>query len=160
MSVIKMMKIKHSTKGFTLLEVMIALVISAVALLGLASLQAQSLTFNQTAYLRSQATYFAYDMLEKMRMNRIVADTGSYDLAFTDTPNSASCYGTSANCSQSDFANADKYEWYSQISSTLPGGKGSVSRAGTPTIVTIIVQWNNINDSTAPPSSIQVKGEL
>ena len=153
------MKIKNSIKGFTLLEVMIAMLISAVALLGLASLQAQSLSFNQTAYLRSQATYFAYDMLEKMRMNKAVANLGSYDLATTDTPNSATCYGTSANCSQADFANADKYEWYTQISSVLPGGAGAVSRtAGTPTIVTIIVQWNNLN--AAGTSKIQVKGEL
>ena len=50
------------SKGFTLLEVMIAMVISAVSLLGLASLQAQSLSFNNTAYIRSQATYFAYDI--------------------------------------------------------------------------------------------------
>lgn len=152
------MKIKPLTKGFTLLEVMIALVISAVALLGLASLQAQSLSFNQTSYIRSQATYFAYDMLEKMRMNKLVANTGSYDLALTDTPNSASCYGTGSTCTQSDFAAADKYEWYHQISTILPGGAGSVSRAGNPSIVTIIVQWDNLN--AAGKSQVQVKGEL
>ncbi len=152
------MKTKKHSKGFTLLEVMLALVISAVSLLGLASLQAQSLTFNQTAYIRSQATYFAYDMLEKMRMNKTLANTGSYDLALTDVPNSATCYGTGSTCSQSDFAAADKYEWYDNISTALPGGAGSVSRSGTPTIVTIIVQWDNLN--AANKSSVQVKGEL
>lgn len=153
--------IKNS-KGFTLLEVMIAMVISAVSLLGLASLQAQSLSFNHTAYVRSQATYFAYDILEKMRMNKTSANAGSYDLALTDEPNPADCYGTSATCSEADFAMADKYEWYSLITDTLPGGAGSVSRAtdsGT-TIVTVVVQWNNINDSSAPSSQIQVRGEL
>lgn len=150
------------SKGFTLLEVMIAMVISAVSLLGLASLQAQSLSFNNTAYIRSQATYFAYDILEKMRMNKTEANAGSYDLATTDVPLSATCYGTAANCSKSDFATADKYEWYSFLASTLPGGVGAVSRAtGTgQTIVTVIVQWNNQNDSSAPPSQIQVRGEL
>lgn len=153
--------IKNS-KGFTLLEVMIAMVISAVSLLGLASLQAQSLSFNHTAYVRSQATYFAYDILEKMRMNKTSANAGSYDLASTDVPNLATCYGTASTCSEADFATADKYEWYSLITDTLPGGAGSVSRAtgsGT-TIVTVVVQWNNINDSSAPPSQIQVRGEL
>ncbi|MCW8988028.1 MAG: type IV pilus modification protein PilV [Gammaproteobacteria bacterium] len=148
------------SKGFTLLEVMLAMVISAVALLGLASLQAQSLSFNQTAYIRSQATYFAYDMLEKMRMNRNAANSGSYDMATTDTPNSATCYGTGSTCSEASFAAADKYEWYSLITSTLPGGAGSVSRAtGTgETIVTILVQWNNLNATGT--SKIQVSGEL
>ena len=147
-------------KGFTLLEVMIAMVISAVSLLGLAGLQAQSLSFNNTAYVRSQATYFAYDILEKMRMNKTAANAGGYDLATTDVPLSASCYGTSATCSESDFATADKYEWYTLITSTLPGGAGSVSLAtgsGT-TIVTVVVQWNNLN--TTGTSQIQVRGEL
>ena len=148
------------SKGFTLLEVMIAMVISAVSLLGLAGLQAQSLSFNNTAYVRSQATYFAYDILERMRMNKTAANAGGYDLATTDVPLSASCYGTSATCSESDFATADKYEWYTLITSTLPGGAGSVSRAtgsGT-TIVTVVLQWNNLN--TTGTSQIQVRGEL
>jgi len=155
------MKIKKLTKGFTLLEVMIALVISAVSLLGLASLQAQSLTFNNSAYIRSQATYFAYDVLEKMRMNKNEALAGSYDLAIADTPNPATCYGTGSTCSTSDFAAADKYEWHQLLTSTLPGGDGSVSRAtGTgQTIVTVIVQWTNLNNSSLT-SKIQVMGEL
>lgn len=154
------MNMKNSTKGFTLLEVMIALVISAVSLLGLASLQAQSLSFNQTAYLRSQATYFAYDMLDKMRMNKTAANAGSYDLALTDTPNSATCYGTSSTCSEADFAAADKYEWHTLVTAALPGGASSVSRAtgSGQSIVTIIVQWNNLN--AAGTSKIQVRGEL
>lgn len=154
------MKIKKSNKGFTLLEVMIALVISAVSLLGLASLQAQSLGFSQTAYLRSQATYFAYDMLEKMRMNKNVANGGSYDLATTDNPNFATCYGTGVTCDENDIANSDKYEWRTLLDSTLPGGKGSVSRAaaGASEIVTIVVEWNNVN--SAGLSQVEVKGEL
>lgn len=148
------------SKGFTLLEVMIAMVISAIGLLGLAGLQVQSLSFNNTAYIRSQATYFAYDILEKMRMNKTAANAGSYDIALTDTPNSASCYGTSATCSESDFAAADKFEWYTQVASTLPGGKSSVARAtgSGQTIVTVLVQWNNL--SATGTSQISVIGEL
>ena len=155
-----MMKIKKSTKGFTLLEVMIALVISAVSLLGLASLQAQSLSFNNTAFIRSQATYFAYDILEKMRMNKTAANAGSYDLLITDVPNSATCYGTGATCSQADFAAADKFEWHNLVTAALPGGLSSISRAtGTgQTIVTIEVRWNNLNATGT--SKIEVSGEL
>ncbi len=162
MPIVINMNINKSKKGFTLLEVMIALVISAVSLLGLASLQAQSLSFNNSAYTRSQATYFAYDILEKMRMNKNEAFAGSYDLAFTDTPDFATCYGTGATCSQSDFAIADKYEWYSLITSSLPSGEGSVSRAiGTgQTIVTVTIKWSNTNSSSGTPYEIKVTGEL
>ena len=150
----------NKTKGFTLLEVMVALVISAIALLGLASLQAQSLTFNNSAFIRSQATYYAYDILDKMRMNKVMANNGSYDLALTDTPNTATCYGTGATCSESDLALADRFEWYTNVVDALPEGKTSVIRitgAGQ-TIMSVTVQWKNLNG--AGTSEVSVKGEL
>ena len=152
------------SNGFTLLEVMIALLISAVSLLGLASLQAQSLSFNNSAFIRSQATYLAYDIFDKMRMNRNAANNGSYDIGLNDVPPSASCYGAAANCSEIDFAGADKYEWYKEVSTTLPGGKSSVSRAtGTgQTIISVTVQWNKVIPSypADTTSEIVIRGEL
>ena len=52
-------KFTKSARGFTLLETMIALVIFSIGLLGLAGLQATSIKFNQSAYLRTQATFLA-----------------------------------------------------------------------------------------------------
>lgn len=153
------MNIKKSN-GFTLLEVMIALVISAVALLGLAGLQAQSLSFNNSAYIRSQATYLAYDILDKMRMNKVAANNGSYDLAITDTPNSATCYGTGVTCTESGLALADRYEWYTNVKATLPEGKSSVARitGSGQDIISVTVQWKKLNGTGT--SKVSVKGEL
>ncbi len=55
--------------GFTLIEVLIAMLVLAVGLLGLAGLQATSLRNNQSAYNRSQATQLAYDLADRMRAN-------------------------------------------------------------------------------------------
>jgi type IV pilus modification protein PilV len=66
-------------QGFSLFEVLIALVVLSVGLLGLASLQTNTLKFNQGAYLRTQATNLAYDMADRMRANRAAAIANAYD---------------------------------------------------------------------------------
>ena len=55
--------------GFTLIEVLIAMIVLAVGLLGLAGLQATSLRNNQSAYNRIKATQLAYDIADRMRAN-------------------------------------------------------------------------------------------
>ena len=59
----------NKNTGFTLIEVLIAMIILAVGLLGLAGLQATSLRNNQSAYNRSVATQLAYDIADRMRAN-------------------------------------------------------------------------------------------
>lgn len=67
------MKSRHPLRhsGFTLIEVMVALVILAVGLLGMASLMTRSQQSNESAYSRSQATLLAYDIIERMRANLV-----------------------------------------------------------------------------------------
>jgi type IV pilus assembly protein PilV len=60
-------------RGFTLIEVLIAVLVLAVGLLGLAGLQLAGMKSNHSAYLRSQATIAAYDLLDRMR-----ADPGAF----------------------------------------------------------------------------------
>ncbi len=55
--------------GFSLLEVLIAIVITSIGLLGLAAMQATGLRNNHSAYHRSQATVLAYDIADRMRSN-------------------------------------------------------------------------------------------
>ncbi|WP_457319849.1 type IV pilus modification protein PilV, partial [Stenotrophomonas sp. P5_B8] len=70
------MKRRHSSipgrgqAGFTLLEVLIAIVVLAFGLLGFAMLQTTSVRFVQSANYRTQATNLAYDLTELMRSNR------------------------------------------------------------------------------------------
>ncbi|HXH03935.1 MAG TPA: type IV pilus modification protein PilV [Candidatus Competibacteraceae bacterium] len=56
--------------GFSLLEVLVALIVVTIGLLGLAALQGRSLQTNHSAYLRTQATNLAYQMLDTWRANR------------------------------------------------------------------------------------------
>ena len=101
----------NKEKGFTLLEVMIALVIFSIGLLGLAGLMAQSTAFTNSAQYRTQATFLAYDMLDRMRANPSEAanPTLRYNLNFGNTPGTATCYATT--CTLTQLATADKDQW-------------------------------------------------
>lgn len=72
--------------GTSLIEVLVALVVLSVGLLGLAGLQLNALKLNQTAMQRSEATLFAYSILDQMRADAAVAKAGGYDIAFADLP--------------------------------------------------------------------------
>ncbi len=57
-------------RGFTLIEVLVSMIILALGLLGLASLQGISLKNNQDAHLFSQANALAYEMSDRIKANK------------------------------------------------------------------------------------------
>lgn len=120
--------------GFTLLEVLVALLVLSIGLLGLAGLMASSIRNNHSAYQRTQATWLAYDMIDRMRVNRAaaIASTEDYDIAI----------GTAASGS-AGLAGADVTGWKATLANALPAGDGSVDVDSATRIVTVIVQWND-----------------
>jgi len=74
---------KKQIVGFTLIEVLVAVLILSIGFLGMAALQITALKSNQSAIQRSQATILAYSMMDEMRANKAVAAVGQYDLAKT-----------------------------------------------------------------------------
>ena len=65
--------------GFSLIEILVAIVVISLGLLGLAGLQAASLRNNQVAYFRSIASQQAYDMMDRMRVNLAGVRAGNYN---------------------------------------------------------------------------------
>ncbi len=127
-------------RGVGLIEVLIALLVLSIGLLGLAALQTQSLKFNQGAFLRTHATTLSYDMLDRMRANREQAtSTTSYiSAAGTGIPSmSTNC--ESANCSPGDMAQYDLNKWKTALGDRLPGGDGAISVLGS--VFTISTEW-------------------
>lgn len=125
-------------KGLSLIEVMVTLFVTSVGLLGIAAMQAKSLQFNHAAYLRSQANILAYDMADRMRLNRDSARVGQYNLSLSAGKPEAS-----------STAATDQNQWLTLIESVLPSGDGSVSCASN--VCTLTVQWReagrNADDS-------------
>lgn len=114
--------------GFSLLEVLVAMVILALGLLGVAGLQAVSMRNAHSGYLRSQATILAYDMVERMRANTTLARAGSYSVAVGSAGGGVGIAAT------------DVTEWKTALSQLLPSGDGSVVVLNS-SEATITVQW-------------------
>jgi type IV pilus assembly protein PilV len=123
---------RTAQRGFTLLEVLIAVVILSVGLLGLAALQATSLKSNHASLIRSQIAILSYDMVDRMRANMPAVTLGDYDLP-TNTQNT-NCT-TVTGCTPTQMANHDFFEWRTLIASALPAGEGVVCREGTDGVI-------------------------
>lgn len=111
-----------------MVEVLIAVFVLSVGLLGLAGLQAQSLQFNFSAYQRSQSNFLAYDIIDRMRVNRDEALLGTYDIELDDdAPADPGCQAAAASCSTADMVNFDLAQWIGNIENLLTQGDGAVA---------------------------------
>lgn len=106
-------------RGFSLLEVLIALLVFSLGLLGLAGLMVLSVKTNHSAYLRTQASFLAQSMADRMRANtgQINAYNGTYDI---NTIGSGNCAG--GICSPAELVTRDTQLWSNQLMQFLPGG--------------------------------------
>ena len=134
----------NKQNGFTLIEVMVALVIFSIGLLGLAGIQQVSLSQNATSMQRTVAMNFAYDMLDRMRNNK------STNYTTATAASSPNC--VSAPCNATQMANYDIYEWNLDLAYTknLPNGRGFIT--GGPTGYTIYVGWDENKKGSVPTS--------
>lgn len=114
--------------GFSLIEVLIAVFILVVGLLGLAAMQLQSIKYTQGSQWRSQANFLAYDIVERIRANR--ANVTDYQISMDgDKPSN-----------RSTMANDDLYLWMDQLETQIPGGDGSVQWNSGSNLLTIVVK--------------------
>jgi type IV pilus assembly protein PilV len=136
-------------------------VVFSIGLLGTAKLMLFASRSNDSAYLRSQATELAYEILDNMRANRQEAIAGTYATPLTSVATTAAPPGTicigAIQCNTNQLALFDVYQWKVRLNTTsglpgaLPSGQGSVVTAtvGSQTTVVIKVSW----DDTAAQSS-------
>jgi len=145
----------NKQSGFTLIEILITLIILSIGLLGMASLQMNSLRSNQGAYLRSQASMLAYDMADRMRANSARAIAGDYNAFDTDgtVPTDPDCMDKATGCSEAQQSNTDLFEWARRVNGTgngialLPDANGTITR-GAGNLFTIEVDWTETGDTT------------
>lgn len=131
-------------RGYTLIEILVAAVVLTGGLIGLASMQATGTRLNNGAYLRSQASIQAYDIIDRMRANRAAVLNGDYDIAFADT----------APTTPTVPADIDLFLWRTNLDYFLPVGNGEITTtAGVtpdqPVRVTVTVQWSDDRDTGA-----------
>ena len=138
---------QFQSQGFTLLEVMIAMVVFSIGLLGLAGLQALGIQNNQTAFNRTIAMQQAYNMVDRMRNNVDAVIAGSY--SFDSSVGTVTDCNTTA-CNAATIAASDKNEWNTNNKTLLPQGRGIVFEDPTQTNRYVVcVMWNELKIPTA-----------
>lgn len=139
-------------KGLSLLEVLIALVLLAVGLLGIAGLQLTGIRYAHNASLRYQAMLQAVDMADRMRANERGLDTGAYN-SISGTGTDPNCIST--GCTPAQMAQTDRYEWNTTNARILPNGAGTVVNSGNR--YTITVSWREMEGRLTGPTTQQVQ---
>jgi type IV pilus assembly protein PilV len=131
-----MFTINRKQSGFTLLEVMVAIVVLSLGLLGLAGLQAATLRNNQIAYYRAIAIQQTYDMADRIRANQAgvcprppntagaCIQPSEYRNLTASVPADPDC--VTNTCSPAQIAVADHSQWNNNNARMLPGGVGTV----------------------------------
>jgi type IV pilus assembly protein PilV len=109
-------------RGIGMLEVLIAVVVLSIGLIGMASLQISGLRFNRDAFLRSQATVLIYDVIEQMRIDSVNAiDNGAYSATYAQAQAEAACNPSSLDVS------AVTNCWQVYLRERIPGASLSVA---------------------------------
>ena len=136
--------------GFTLVEVLIALVVLSIGMLGIAALYLESLRASRSALVRTEAVTFAADIADRIRANRNPLD--AYD-----------CGGTcEADEGGNAIAVADLNAWRTAVAAQLPGGTTSITFAGgaanATNVYIVTVGWSEVG--YANPLTYQLRVEI
>jgi len=121
-----------SCRGFTMVEVLVAVIVLSVGLLGLAGLQAASLRNNQQSYMRSQSILLVNDIAERMRANLPGVQSGAYNQSAGAAPMPNINCSNTTGCSSAELASNDLAEWTTDVGNTLPAGEAFICLDSTP----------------------------
>ncbi len=133
--------------GFTLLEVLIAIFIFSIGLLGVASLMSVAVRNNHNGYLRTQANFLISDMVNRMHVNQVGLWNKDYDsISVTGGALPAGglgCEGMSSSCTASQLAARDAAAWAVSIGQLLPQGATGSVQCETPPMPFLITAGSN-----------------
>jgi type IV pilus assembly protein PilV len=144
--------------GVGLIEVLIAVLLLSIAFLGIAALQATSLSTNNSAMARSMATVASYSILDAMRADVALASKGGYN---TDTPLKASACPDAG----SSLASVQLHDWCNQLgqalgqSATTTGAISCTGSAGE-CVVTITFDDSRAGKGGSATQQVVTKGML
>ncbi len=134
-------------RGTSLLEVLIAMLLLAVGVLGMIGLKLVSLKYTGQSNSRAAAAIYATEILDRMRANPVRAALGQYNIALTDPPPPTP---TGAPVNRVDLA-----QWRQHITESLPEGTGSVKVDPDDGSFTVELQWTDRTDQSSTPVPVK-----
>jgi type IV pilus assembly protein PilV len=136
-----------SQRGVGLIEVLIAVLVLSIGFLGMAALQARSLSMNNSAMARNFATMESYSILDAMRADLANAQAGAYITTVT---------ANACPTATGTLADTQITQWCNQLASGLGASTtttGSISCTGTQGVCTVTVQYNDSKSISSTTST-------
>jgi len=139
-------------RGFSLVEVLIALVIMSVGMLGIAGLYVQSMQAGRTSMLRHHAVTLAGDVADRIRANPRAG------IAYEGPGVDGTCVSGVVDCDEVTMAGHDIMLWEQQADDTMPAGDVEIifDDSGNPPLYTINITWSEPGANTPPTYSIMI----
>ncbi len=140
--------------GFSLVEVLIALIIMSVGMLGIAGLYVQSMQAGRTSMYRHHAVTLAGDVADRIRANPRAGAV--YALAGSNN----NCVAAGTDCSEGEMAAHDIFVWDQQAAESLPNGTVTVAfdNGVNPPEYTITIAWDEPGEALGYAVTIPVLG--
>ena len=145
----------RTSRGFSLVEVLVAIVVMSFGVLGMVGMQAFALQSNQEARLQGQAAVLARELAEMMRGNKVVgSDPSSTNNFYLGTftvgnlsmgSNASYCSGANALtpcATPADVAKAEMTDWLNRVNTELPGAQVTICFDGAPYDSNGMPQWD------------------
>jgi type IV pilus assembly protein PilV len=128
--------------GFTLIEVLIALLILAIGVLGIAALQFKALRYSYDTNIRNQISFLSSEIADRMRINRTnIADYVANYTVDIDNPSAACNNATGANAAN------DLLCWYNAIDAVMPHDS-TANITATGSLYTVAMGWTDREGQT------------
>ena len=136
-------------RGFSLIEVLIALIVMSVGMLGIAGLYVHGMQAGRTSLFRHHAVTLAGDVADRIRANP--QGRANYEGVGANH----NCVAGGVDCDAAEMAANDILLWDAQAVNTLPNGDVAVDYvAGTPAQYTVTISWSEAGQDPAPQYQI------
>lgn len=148
-----MMRIKHgslccrskSQRGVSMIEALVALLVLALGVMGMAGIQTRTLVESRTTNSRAVAIMMADDLLDRMQANSTIRVTNPaanpYVVGWTETKTVNDCFSNA--CTGTQLAEFDVNQWKNGLSLLLPGGDARIFRSNTdPSQFGVLIGWS------------------
>ena len=146
--------IRRTENGFTLIEVLIALVVVSVGMLGIAGLYVHGMQAGRTAMFSHHAVTLAGDVADRIRANPRAG------VAYAGTGADNNCVAAGVDCDEQQMAAHDIFTWEQQAQDFLPNGTVTVQFDGAalPPEYTITIGWTEPGENPTYVVTIPVLG--
>ena len=114
-------------RGFTLIEVAVALLVLAVGLLGIAGMQSSGMQATMKSHQRATAMTQAQDIADRIRTNLSALRSMDYVGTIATVAPSPNCQTVSNICTSPQLAATDLFNWQTENAASLPSGQGRIT---------------------------------